>query len=204
VPKGFTDEQKELIRGKLLEAGKELFGRYGFKKAGIDEVVRLADISKGTFYLFFSSKEIFFMEVLENIENQVRDDMVRLMREEKLTPAKRLKTFMLKFLDFMERNPVMSQIRHRDMDAVMLHLPRERLEKHIDRDMDFMRNFILNIPEATGRIRGIKQEALTGFFLFFVYIFQHKNDIGPAEYRAGTRLLIDMAADYFFGTPDKA
>ncbi len=198
MPKAFSDEQKDYMRKKLIAAGKDIFGRYGFKKASIDETVRITGISKGTFYLFFESKELFFMEVLESIEKELRDGMVKLMQEKKLSPPERLKTFMLKFLEIMEQNPVMSKIRYQDLGTIMLNLPEDKMESHLDQDMNFMLDFILNIQAATGRLRRIGRKALTGFFMFFIYIFQHKEDIGYEEYRAGVELMIDMASEYFF------
>jgi AcrR family transcriptional regulator len=198
MPKGFTDVQKKYLREKLLDAGKEIFGRYGFKKASIDQAVAMAGISKGTFYLFFESKELFFMEVLENIEKEIRDGMVKMMQEKQLKPAERLKAFMHGFLQIMEKNPVMSKIQYQDLDTFMLNLPKEKMKTHMDRDMNFLLDSILDIHTADGRLRGVQRKALNGFFTFFVYIFQHKDDIGYEEYKAGTELMIDMAAEYFF------
>jgi AcrR family transcriptional regulator len=198
MPKGFTDEQKKYLRKKLIDAGKEIFGRYGFKKASIDQAVHMAGISKGTFYLFFESKELFFMEVLESIEKEIRDGMVKMMEEKQLSPAERLKAFMRGFLKIMEKNPVMSKIQYQDLDTFMLNLPEEKMKNHMDRDMEFLLDFILNIHTASGRLRSIKRKALNGFFTFFIYIFQHKDDIGYEEYKAGTELMIDMASEYFF------
>jgi AcrR family transcriptional regulator len=42
---------------KLLDAGLQAFGERGYHAARVDDVVRLAATSHGTFYLYFSNKE---------------------------------------------------------------------------------------------------------------------------------------------------
>lgn len=43
-------------KSKLVEAGKNLFSHYGFRKVSVEEVCKLAGISKMTFYRFFENK----------------------------------------------------------------------------------------------------------------------------------------------------
>ncbi len=64
MPRAFTKEEREAIRGRIVVAGKELFSRYGLQKTTVEELARAARIAKGTFYLFFPSKEALYAEVL--------------------------------------------------------------------------------------------------------------------------------------------
>ena len=64
MPRAFTDEERERIHEKLLNAGRSCFARYGLKKTTIDDLVKLAGIAKSSFYLFFESKEALYMEIL--------------------------------------------------------------------------------------------------------------------------------------------
>src|SRR2546430_348870 len=45
---------------KLLDAGVEIFAQRGFHAARVDDIVKLAKTSHGTFYLYFSNKEELF------------------------------------------------------------------------------------------------------------------------------------------------
>jgi len=67
----------------LLETGKRLFWKYGFKRVTIDEICREADVSKMTFYRHFKNKTelaktIFEKEVHRGIEkfNSVMDSEI--------------------------------------------------------------------------------------------------------------------------------
>jgi AcrR family transcriptional regulator len=45
---------------RVLFAALEVFGRYGFRKASMDEIARSADISRQGLYLHFANKEALF------------------------------------------------------------------------------------------------------------------------------------------------
>lgn len=71
MARNFTEREKENIRKKLLEACKQNWTQYGYKKTNVDELCRQAGISKGAFYLFFESKEALFCEVLCLVQEQI-------------------------------------------------------------------------------------------------------------------------------------
>jgi TetR/AcrR family transcriptional regulator len=60
--------RKDARPGELLEAALTLFVEKGFAGTRVDEVAKLAGVSKGTLFLYFSSKEELFKAVVrENI-----------------------------------------------------------------------------------------------------------------------------------------
>jgi AcrR family transcriptional regulator len=51
---------------KLLDAGVEIFAQRGFHAARVDDIVKLAKTSHGTFYLYFSNKDDLFKTLLQD------------------------------------------------------------------------------------------------------------------------------------------
>jgi AcrR family transcriptional regulator len=49
---------------EILDAAQSVFGECGFARAKLDDVARLAGVSKGTLYLYFDSKESLFREMV--------------------------------------------------------------------------------------------------------------------------------------------
>jgi AcrR family transcriptional regulator len=49
---------------EILDAAQKVFGASGFARAKVDDVARLAGVSKGTLYLYFDSKETLFREMV--------------------------------------------------------------------------------------------------------------------------------------------
>ncbi|WP_277408464.1 TetR/AcrR family transcriptional regulator [Lacrimispora xylanisolvens] len=93
MPKGFSEQEKNNIREKLIEACKENWEKYGYKKTSIDELCLKVGISKGAFYLFFGSKEALFLETLSVIQNNLYDliESILLKEQNKYGVAKALK-----------------------------------------------------------------------------------------------------------------
>jgi AcrR family transcriptional regulator len=59
---------------RLLDAGIQVFGRRGFHSARVDDIVKVAKTSHGTFYLYFANKE----ELFAALAADVSDAMVAL------------------------------------------------------------------------------------------------------------------------------
>jgi AcrR family transcriptional regulator len=59
-------------RARLLDAGVVAFSRKGFHATRVDDVVKRARTSHGTFYLYFSSKEELFEQLVADIASELR------------------------------------------------------------------------------------------------------------------------------------
>lgn len=65
---------KKTVR-KLLSAGTKVFARRGYHAARVDDIVKLAETSHGTFYLYFSNKE----DLLNTLIMLCRQEMTDLL-----------------------------------------------------------------------------------------------------------------------------
>ncbi|MHC5231158.1 TetR/AcrR family transcriptional regulator [Brucella sp. LJL56] len=83
-PKSRT-KPAEIRRDELMAAAEALFLERGFAATSVDEIVRLADVAKGTFYLHFRSKD----DILLGLRERFIDGFCeRLEHELDLLPAK--------------------------------------------------------------------------------------------------------------------
>jgi TetR/AcrR family transcriptional regulator of autoinduction and epiphytic fitness len=60
----------------------EVFGRYGFRKASMDEIARSADISRQGLYLHFANKDALFRAAVRQELDTAFDDVSRCLNEE--------------------------------------------------------------------------------------------------------------------------
>ena len=58
------DSSSSPKRDQILETGKELFWKFGFRRVTVEELCREAGISKMTFYKFFSNKMDLVMTIM--------------------------------------------------------------------------------------------------------------------------------------------
>ena len=81
MPKIYSDTEKKNIRDALRrEAGKCLH-QYGVRKTTVDELVRRVAIPKGTFYLFYPSKEALFFDLLESFYSETEETYPEMLQE---------------------------------------------------------------------------------------------------------------------------
>ncbi|GIO24789.1 TetR/AcrR family transcriptional regulator [Oceanobacillus sp. J11TS1] len=74
MPK-FTEAEKEKIRQNMLQTAHQCFINKGLKNTSIEEITSAVSIAKSSFYVFFESKEMLYLELLalegEEIERRV-------------------------------------------------------------------------------------------------------------------------------------
>lgn len=68
---------------RLLDASQKLFTLHGFKKVSVDEIVQKAGLAKGTFYIYFPSKEDLYRELMEkNMNTMIAPAMIKYLKGE--------------------------------------------------------------------------------------------------------------------------
>lgn len=60
-------EQRRQRRDQILQAAKRVFAERGYHNASIAEVIDAAGTSRGTFYIYFDSKQAIFGELLDEL-----------------------------------------------------------------------------------------------------------------------------------------
>ena len=61
----------QATRDRLLRAGAEVFAERGFHAARVDDIVKVAATSHGTFYLYFANKEELFRALAELVASEL-------------------------------------------------------------------------------------------------------------------------------------
>lgn len=61
-----TTQYKTEIREKIVDAAIVTFSKHGYDRTKMDDIAETANLSKGTIYLYFKSKEELFYAISEN------------------------------------------------------------------------------------------------------------------------------------------
>ena len=68
------DVLSEFRKSELLNAARAVFGKKGFHEASIEEIAEMAEVAKGTVYLYYKSKNDLYLEALRfGIESLVNE-----------------------------------------------------------------------------------------------------------------------------------
>lgn len=58
-------------RLQLLAAATWVFARKGYRRAGVNDIIARAGVARGTFYLYFDSKERVFLAIVEDFHGRI-------------------------------------------------------------------------------------------------------------------------------------
>lgn len=72
--KGRKSKKGEKTKQKILKSAAQLFGQYGFDEVSVDAIVEAAGVSKGTFYIYFESKDALIALFLSDYVNTIDAD----------------------------------------------------------------------------------------------------------------------------------
>lgn len=195
MPKSFSNKEKEWIKKKLLEEGRKLFEKYGVQKTSIDEIIRNVGISKGSFYLFYNSKEELFFDILEKLEREFKDNLFKVTFEKEKNPKSAFRSFLIKVFDFLESTPLLHYVTGKDIEYLIRKLPQEKITAHMHKDINQFKDFIIE-NQNKGFMAKRDITGLTGFFRLIPYLFIHKGEFDDEEYKATRELIIDMIVEY--------
>ena len=76
MAKAFDDNERKLIKDKLKEGALLFIQQQGVRKTSVDELVKYANISKGAFYLFYTSKELLFFDTIIDYHKKLEKEFL--------------------------------------------------------------------------------------------------------------------------------
>lgn len=134
MPRPHTPRERELIRERLLEAGRRGFPRLGLAKITIADLARDAGIGKGTFYQFFDSKEELFLAVQEREEATFKSALFAEL-DQAQSGRDAVRRLLLAVATRLDAHPFLRLLLDPDtMAALTLRVPPERLAAHRHED----------------------------------------------------------------------
>lgn len=195
MPKGFTEHEKELIHSKLLEKGKEFLTIYGVKKTSVEDLTRAAGISKGSFYVFYKTKEELFFEVLEELEKEIKGRLMQDIFKPGLPPKESFKTVLKRLILSIDQNPAFKIFNSEELEYMMRKLPPELVQQHVNKDDDTVTELYKSFNKA-GVFIDQDPKVVSGILRALALTVFHKKDIGDDVYPEVISVYIDLIADY--------
>ncbi len=149
MPKCYSDIEKEDIRKRLKENATECMALYGIKKTTVDELVKRTKIPKGTFYLFYESKELLLFEVLMDFHNDVQkriEEGIGQMRGD--STVEEWTELLLEFFLVAGNNPLLKIMTSSEVEILYKKLPQEVLLEHFQDDEEDLTKIFECMPNA--------------------------------------------------------
>ncbi|MCV2881881.1 TetR/AcrR family transcriptional regulator [Actibacterium sp. XHP0104] len=97
------EAQHRATMERLVNAGLAVLTEKGFSAVGIDEILRLAEVPKGSFYHYFDSKTAFGSELIDRYSEYFVIMLTRWFTDDSLTPLNRMRAFVAEAMHGMAR-----------------------------------------------------------------------------------------------------
>src|ERR1700744_5616828 len=88
---------------RLGRVGTEFFSEKGFGLTGLDEVLRAANVPKGSFYHYFGSKTDFGLAVIDNYAGIWARKLKRILENPSVPPLQRIDDYIAEGISGLER-----------------------------------------------------------------------------------------------------
>ena len=182
----FTTEEKEVIRKKLHKVAKECLQRYGVKKTTVDQMAAMVDISKGSFYNFYSSKEMLFFTVLEEYQIDVMNRLTEQLGMETKIDTNRLVQLLYDFYQDFRYSFVYTIFKNHEMELLVRKLPKEVITNHHLIDDRMVKKIVsrINIRE------NVSVEIVSALFRTIAMTILHIEEIGEEQFDTTLKLVI--------------
>ena len=196
MPKALSELERQRIRQSLFSAAGSSMKRYGFKKTTVDQLVKIVGIPKGTFYLFFESKEQLFYEIFRNEHDRLQNMFLDNFNKQKnypLQPEIIAEMIYSTCKDF-DQSFLFDFVISGDIELVMRKLPDTYLKEHIGQDDLSFEKLIDLIPGMDlTKIRGF-----SGALRLAMVSMMHKKDIGEDIYDTALKITIKGIVNQMF------
>lgn len=195
MPKAYSDQERAYIRKRLHEEAVLCIKQYGMRKTSVDELVRRVNIPKGTFYLFYPSKEMLFFEVMMDFHDQVHAEVLRAVEalKEDMTPDT-LTDLLFRFYKMTDDSVLMPMIVSGDIELLMRKLPDEVVAAHQAQDDFSVEQMAAMLPGMEGENIERFSAALRAVFLLLL----HKREIGAPVFDDVLKMLLRGVALQLF------
>ncbi len=158
MPRGFTDREKEMIKQKLYEKGMEFLKSYGVRKTNVEDITQAVGISKGSFYLFFNSKEEFFYELIEISHDALAKEAKRILLSEGPLENK-IRLILKQYICSQEALGFL--VSAEEIQYILRKLPAEKLEHHLAQDNDVFKDLLQAAGISLDKVNSHVVENLT-------------------------------------------
>ena len=188
LPKAYSDQEKEYIRKRLKEEAAKCLAQYGIKRTTVDEIVHRVKIPKGTFYLFYQSKEMLLFEVIleqhDLIEEKLWKEISTIAPQD--FNAEKLTDIIVGFYQMAGEMPILKLLNSGEIELLARKLPPQVLEEHLGHDNAMVDRLFASFPIKNN----VDTRALSAAFRAIYFSTLHKEEIGEEHYEEGLRLMV--------------
>jgi AcrR family transcriptional regulator len=190
MARGFTMQEKEMIRFKLITEGKRLFGKYGLQKTNIAQLTRKAGISPATFYKFFDSKEeLYFYIFEEEMHNTQSMLLEKVMTHDEASGSSAIQNMLMTGIELSKKDPFLEQLfSGHNLSQMLQTRSKDEIEAHILNDYKQFAPVIEHLQKS-GKVISVDPKVLTIIIQLFFLLQEHRSKFDSEIFDQAMQLL---------------
>ena len=170
----------------------------GVKKTTVDELVKRVGIPKGTFYLFYQSKEMLLFDVAQDFHEQVDEHMekgvYKIIQDKNMSMnaldfsdcVEELTDLILEAMEITYNSCLKVLLEPESMALVLSKLPDDVLEKHREDDSDVGAGMFKELAMK----KNLNIQAVSSAFMMIIFGGMYRREIGEENWKDSIRILI--------------
>ena len=188
MPKSYSDQEREYIIRRLKEEAAKCLAQYGVRRTTVDELVKRVNIPKGTFYLFYKSKELLLFEVIQEQHDAINNELAMALAgiADKPITAEVLTELIFQFYKKTDDMPILKLLDTGEVDLLVRKLPPEVVAAHLQDDTDTIGQMLSMFPLK----KDVDVKVISAAFHAVYFATLHRDDIGIEHYDDALRFMI--------------
>lgn len=187
MPKTYSESERIHIRNRLMEEARQCLQQYGVRRTTVDELVKRVNIPKGTFYLFYVSKEMLFFDVLMEFHDEIQKELLgQITGAECCFTPDLLCDVIFQLYCRVNESFLYPMLTNGEIEVLMRKLPPEIVQAHMEHDDLNLEQLIAMLPFVNTNRLPVFSGALRGIFLSML----HKREIGEDVFSDALRIMV--------------
>lgn len=187
LPKVFTESERAYIKRRLMDEAGVCLAQFGVRKTTVDELVKRVNIPKGTFYLFYESKEILLFEVINSFHDEIQSDLIKeidAMNGD--VTVDQVTALIFRLYKKVAASFLLPLMTNGEMEFLMRKLPLAVVRDHAERDDLSIERVLALLPNPkAGNVKTFSA-ALRAVFLSML----HRREIGDEVFDDALQIMI--------------
>lgn len=190
MPRPLTKQEKEVVIDNMYKNGLLLIRTKKLKNITVEDITTASGIAKGTFYVYYKTKEEFMYEIIKKFEIDLMDNIIAAASDN--ADLKSKVVYIFKNL-YLSSNSIAFSLTPEDVEWLLSKLPEKKVPEQEKAQNNFVLMFeALGIP--TSKCTSTTIHYLADYLLHISSSSQVYNDeIGKQE---ALDIMINTIADY--------
>ncbi|GMA07006.1 TetR family transcriptional regulator [Tetragenococcus halophilus subsp. flandriensis] len=182
----FSKDEKVFIEEKLHEVARKCLFKYGVQKTTVEQITKMAGISKGSFYSFYPSKEMLFFVVLEEYQKNMMTGLVDHLKKEDYINVEKFTQLLYNSYKNIRYSFVMTILQNQEIELLMRKLPKDMITHHHSFDETVIEGVLSHVKLKKGISGDLVSASLRAIFMSML----HTEAIGEKQFDEVLEVLI--------------